>query len=365
MATEPRSKGWWSALAHAWALIQNSIAPSGERQPAPAQDEPVWPVTGKLLGKRGKKNNEDKKAKDISGIACTTDEGFPRAGLVIDDETQFAQFVIVNDGEIVAGETVRLIDDMFEGEPLELDGEGVAYCDGFFYVVGSHGHPRDKYTQLDPVRDRARIDALIAANSQLIRIQVDPATGRQTPGTSVQRSALLAKLIAADPTLAPFQHRRLDDNGVTIEGIAIHSRRLYVGFRGPSIDGPRAVILSAALGAFFDGSPAEATLHLLPLGAGRGVRDLAPFGEGLLILAGPTAEEAGDYSIYFWDRTAPHAVLLKDLLRYTNDDGKPIKPEAILPLDRTAERLRVLVMFDGAKEGAPRAIEMPSPDLSQ
>ncbi len=32
-----------------------------------------------------------------------------------------------------------------------------------------------------------------------------------------------------------------------------------------------------ALGHFFDGKPAEATLHLLPLGPGRGVRDLAAF----------------------------------------------------------------------------------------
>jgi hypothetical protein len=33
-------------------------------------------------------------------------QGFPRAGLVIDDNMQEGQFVIVKDGEIVAGDMI-------------------------------------------------------------------------------------------------------------------------------------------------------------------------------------------------------------------------------------------------------------------
>ena len=108
----------------------------------------TWPVRGKLQGKKGKKS------KDLSGVDCTTAKGSPRAGLVIDDNMQEAQFVTVKDGEIVAGDMIALIDNSFEGKPLELDGEGVAYADGFFYVIGSHGHPRDSDHRLDPTKTR-------------------------------------------------------------------------------------------------------------------------------------------------------------------------------------------------------------------
>jgi hypothetical protein len=60
----------------------------------------TWPVRGKLQGKNGKKS------KDVSGIDCATTQGFPRAGLVIDDNMQERQFVIVKDGEIVAGDMI-------------------------------------------------------------------------------------------------------------------------------------------------------------------------------------------------------------------------------------------------------------------
>ena len=35
------------------------------------------------------------------------------------------------------------------------------------------------------------------------------------------------------------------------------------------------------------------------------------------------------------------------------------QPEALLPLDSDAERVRVLLLFDGPKEGAPRSLEVP------
>src|ERR1700751_1853414 len=90
----------------------------------------TWPVRGSVQGKNGKKS------KAVSRIDCTTARGFPRACLVIDDNMQEAQFVTVKDGEIVAGDMIPLIDNSFEGKDLELDGEGVAYADGVFYVIG-------------------------------------------------------------------------------------------------------------------------------------------------------------------------------------------------------------------------------------
>jgi hypothetical protein len=142
-----------------------------------AQNGAIWPVKGKLIG-------EEKKAKDVSGIACTKTSGFPRHCLIVDDSTQIAQFVTLHDGRIVAGKTIRLIEDMHAGKPVELDGEGVAYhCSDacYFYVMGSHGRPRQESPHPNEA-ERGEIAARLAASSRVIRIKVDRATGEPIPG---------------------------------------------------------------------------------------------------------------------------------------------------------------------------------------
>jgi hypothetical protein len=102
------------------ALCAGWIGSAGLPGVAAGQNERVWPVKNKLEGP------DDKKSRDMSGIACTTESGFPRACLVIDDNLQSAQLVTLKDGEIVAGQSIRLIDHTFHDKSLELDGEGVA-----------------------------------------------------------------------------------------------------------------------------------------------------------------------------------------------------------------------------------------------
>ena len=147
--------------------------------PAAGKDN-SWEVEGKLIGKISKKTGKVKKSEDVSGIACTKQKGFPRTCLIIDDNLQDAQFVELKDGKLVVGDSVNLIKNKFGDERLELDGEGVAFSQGFFYVIGSHGHPRDSDEKLDPVKDRDEINARIAANSQIVRIRVQGWCGRQT-----------------------------------------------------------------------------------------------------------------------------------------------------------------------------------------
>jgi hypothetical protein len=316
-----------------------------------AQSDSPWPVDGKLLGKA------EKKSKNVSGIACTS-ASFPRLCLVIDDDSQRAQVVVLKDGEIRAGDTISLIDDRYEDEKLELDGEGVAFAQGSFYIIGSHGHPRDKDTRLDPVREAAEIEARIKASSQLIRVQIDPATvtakGKLTSKPEIERSSSLRAILLARPALEPFIDKRLDENGVTIEGVAIHAGRLYAALRAPSLDGHSA-ILSVTLESLFDNAPPQTRLHSLYLGRDRGFRDLVGYPPGFLALVGPAAGEDGQYSIYWWDG-AEQTRLLLDLPRYVDERGEALKPEAILVLDKSASADRILVLFDGGEEGAPRAI---------
>ena len=315
-----------------------------------AKDQGTWAVKGKLLGKPGEKS------KDASGIACAAPQGFPRSCVVIDDNSQAAQFVTVNDGNIVAGAPIPLIDNSFEDKALELDGEGVAFADGFYYVIGSHGHPRDSDHKLDPVKDAAKIKARIAAASQIVRFRLGP----DGTASAIERTAKLRTVMAAEPMLAPYLDRRLENNGLTIEGIAIRQGRILVGFREPALSNGRAAVLSVAIDGLFGNAPPDARLYRLPLGEGRGVRDLAMFGDDVLVLAGPAMADPGPAAIYGWDGASEDVRLLKDLAVLVGKDGTR-KAEALLPLDESPSGLRVLILFDNEKEGAPAAITIPRP----
>jgi hypothetical protein len=329
------------------AFVPVFVLVAGGVLPAVAKDTNAWVVKGKLFGKYSDKST------DISGIACSTTEGFPRSCLVIDDNLQSAQFVVVRRGTLVAGDLVRLISDSYKGKPLELDGEGVAYADGYYYVMGSHGYPRDREHKLDPIRDADKINARIGASSQIVRVTAHAAA------PEIMATGKLRAIIAANPVLSPFLDRRLDTNGLTIEGVAVKDGRLFAGFRAPSLDNGRAAILSVRLGALFGEDPADAKLYQLPLGDGRGVRDLAAYKNGFIVLAGPATGD-GAYAVYWWDGVSENTRLLRDLADVIGKDGKR-KAEALLPLDESPTRLRVLILFDGEKQGAPVVVKMPRP----
>ncbi len=103
----------------------------------------------------------------------------------------------LSDGEITAGRLIPLIDDRFDGNPVELDGEGVAFADNFFYVIGSHGRPRHDKDATDQAKEEARVAAGLAACSKLIRLKFNPATGEIAHQPAVPPSSALARLIAA------------------------------------------------------------------------------------------------------------------------------------------------------------------------
>ncbi|QBR71854.1 hypothetical protein CU048_11895 [Beijerinckiaceae bacterium] len=320
---------------------------------AATADRGGWKTHDKIQGMKDE-NGEAKKSKNISGIACIEAVGFPRRCLVIDDELQDAQFVTLTKGVIDAGNSVHLIDGEYHDEPLSLDGEGVAYADGFFYVMGSHGHPRDPDHKLNPERDKDKIDAKIAASSQIIRIDAS------ADANAIVSTGKLKDILKSQTELAKSIDQRLDENGLTVEGIAVQGDRLFAGLRAPSLQGGLAAVVSVKLGALFNGAAPDPKLFRLPLGQNRGVRDLARYGEGFLVLAGPAAGVEGPAAVFAWDGKGEKVTLLADLPR-EEQKGEQIKAEALLPLDLKAKGLRVLVLYDGGKEGAPRSFLVGKP----
>jgi hypothetical protein len=178
--------------------------------------------------------------------------------------------------------------------------------------------------------------------------------------SAIERTAKLRAIMAAELALAPYLDRRLENNGLTIEGIAIRQGRILVGCREPALSNGRAAVLSVAIAGLFGNAPADARLYRLPLGEGRGVRDLAVFGDSVLVLAGSAMSDPGPAAIYRWDGESEDVLLLKDLAALVGSDGTR-KAEALLPLDESPSGLRVLILFDSEKEGAPATITIPAP----
>ncbi|MCJ2048014.1 DUF3616 domain-containing protein [Methylobacterium sp. J-078] len=348
------------------AALCLALLAAGVQEPA-FSDEAHWPIDGKLLGKKGKTSE------DISGIACSASTGFPRDCLVIDDNMQSAQRITLFEGRGKAGAVVPLISNRFASKALELDGEGVAFAEDetghkYFYVLGSHGHPRDRKHKLDPAKDHDLIAAKIKASSQIIRLEL---MGDRELRVKLPVASLRGAIEAVKP-LAPHVGQRLERDGITIEGLAVVGGRLYAGFRAPTfspikdtacelssaIGRPCALVLSVSLQALFEGGPLDPKPAYLHLGDKQGIRDLAPFKDGLLVLSGPAADIDGTHEIFWWNRGAE---LVKLATLQPPPAGAEKKAEAILPLDEGPSGLRILVMYDLAEKGAPLAITIPSP----
>lgn len=333
----------------------------------PAQAKDVWKVEKKLEGEPHKKDPTDiRHAQDVSGIACNSETGFPRQCIVIDDELQRAQVVILHDGEIVAGQAIQLISHSYNGKPLELDGEGVAYDGGYFYVIGSHGSARD------PAMAEEKRQARITASSQLLRFRIDgdniTKDGRLKETPRIEATAKLRQALRNNSELQSEAEQKLGENGLTIEGVAVRNGRLHAGLRAPSRDG-KAAVASVDVTELFDGevSVPRLTVDWLTVGKDNGIRDLVRYKDGFIILVGPSGDlKVGDPGKYFVVRWSGKGDVEGPRTDVEVFPGKPkedkeegfLKPEAILPLDEDKNGVRLLVMCDGAKEGRPRTMTM-------
>ena len=208
----------------------------------------------------------------------------------------------------------------------EADIEGLARGGGYLWAVGSHSLVRRRVRPTDS--DKKAIKRLrtlrVDPNRFIIaRLPVrDGVDGLPELVTNTEdgRSAAvlgaggernLADLLAGDEHLDPFLSIPAKDNGLDVEGLAVHGEALYVGLRGPVLRG-FAVVLELEPR---DGAPGRLALapigpkgepyrkHFLDLG-GLGVRDLCAHGADLLVLTGPSMDLDGPVRVYRWHDAA-------------------------------------------------------------
>ena len=312
-----------------------------------------YDVPHKFIGKDGKA------ARDLSGIACAPGQSV-RHCLVIDDEGDSAQWATLEGTSFVAGEPMPLVGESEgdvtygtrpdvdcpsgDGEFSELDGEGVAFAAPYYYVGGSHGCSRKK--------GEFRASSFILARL------------RDGPRDGVETTFRLADVLRHASTVSAYFGKDLNgDNGLNIEGLAVHGDQLVIGLRGPSIDG-KAFLVRTDIGPLFakgDGPAPSSTSIPIAVPEGMGIRDLTTLADGrLLLLLGPAQDQELPYSlarVELPSSPAPNVAIkvdtLAELLEIADDDTIG-KAEAVEVLNETAAELDVLVLFDGLKNGAPR-----------
>lgn len=296
-----------------------------------------WSVKPEFDGKK-------KLRKSISGAACAPVS--PPVCVVALDEKQRTQFFTIDGNRIIPGKSMRLLPKKLNGAKTgEIDAEGAAYGDGFFYIVGSHGLSRKK-AEFNP------------SSFFLFRFPVDEETGfpefefsKKKVAPDIERTdALRAILKGAPDPIGQYAEKPLGEggSGVNIEGLAYHDGRLYIGLRGPSVDG-RAFLRSVNVDALFSNSKPDLDVIELALGSGTGVREFAAVSDGLLVLAGPVQSKGG-YSVH-------HLALPSGALKKLADlemPDKDQKAETVLVLNEGPETVKILIMYDGANDGGPR-----------
>jgi hypothetical protein len=303
-------------------------------------------VRGQISGKGGGA------AEDISGMACMPKTGPETRCLLINDENTSAQFVSLNGSVLQPGAVLpiigRVAPDNAVGTPpsitcagvkkfSDLDGEGVAYGDQQFYVVGSHGCSRNS--------NNFRLSSFVLARVSM--------AGAGETVKSVELSYRLSDVLVAATQVGDRFGKPLDTvgNGLNIEGLAISGGKLWVGLRAPVDDG-KAYLIGAPIRELF--APGDSKwigvpdVRVLPLSAGRGIRDLASLSmDRLLLLSGPAQHQDIDYRLHMVDLKTSAPPILIGVLE--NVPGG--KAEVVAVLGESPEILEFVVMFDSVKNG--------------
>ena len=256
----------------------------------------------------------------------------------------------------------------------EMDIEGLAECDGWLWVTGSHSRtrhdPRDdgaepdcidlaKLADLKDTRPRcvlARIPLLYDEDGHAVPVKED---GDRKAGLVAQKKdhgSKLGRYMAKDPLIGPSLRMAAKEGGFDIEGIAAAGpERIALGLRGPVIQ-TFAVLLEPQIEPKKSGKlhlPGKPYKRLVDLG-GLGMRDLLTDGDDLLILAGPTQDLDGRCAIYRWKNWANEEPEDEETVKLHRPDrlfDLPVKlnadhPEGIEFFTDEDGKRRLIVFYD-------------------
>jgi hypothetical protein len=97
--------------------------------------------------------------------------------------------------------------------------------------------------------------------------------------------------------LGKFYEKRLQANGLNVEGLAVVDGQMFFGLRAPNLDGD-SLMLKVSAECVFDAGPCGPKLIRLVLGAGLGNRALEPWAGGFLVIAGPATPKIDGQTVF-------------------------------------------------------------------
>jgi hypothetical protein len=293
--------------------------------------------------------------KNASAVCLLPDRALVVADELTDDGRNVVQ-VFERHGDVyhaIPDENVSL--DPSGATNQEMDLEGIAAEGTAIYVLGSHSARRKRVDEKH--RYAKNRNALLApaelepSRDVLVRYTLG-AGGKAGP---IERTSLRAFLDANEP-FRSFRSVASKENGIDAEGLAVRGEWLYIGFRGPVLRGNFAPVVRCRFG-----QPIKDPEVLFVGLGGRGIRDLTAVDDGLLILAGPVGDGPGTYQLYFWDgedtvtgedvRARSAGLSLLGDLPLPDIEGAVAKAEGLALVEERSGHWKVLVVFDGLKNG--------------
>lgn len=234
----------------------------------------------------------------------------------------------------------------------EIDLEGVTAVDGCVLAIGSLSLKRRKVRPEHDADEALRRLEKVTTASGGKRTHSDFAY-RLRP--RVERGRIVVDFVdrtevrsaLADlPLLAPFAAIPSKDNGLDVEGLALHGEHLYLGLRGPVVRGQALLArLSTDLG-----HP-----ELIPVDLdGWGIRAVTSAGpRGLFVVSGPTLTHAGPFELWqvSVDASRPAVSRIGRLALAGRH-----KVETVF-----AWRGQLRVLLDGVHGGDPRTVRIVEP----
>jgi len=303
-----------------------------------------------------------KSRRSVSGITCSPHGTFQQCLIVFDEGTK-AQFAVLGTTRL---EPIGALIEM-AGVDAELDAEGAALADGFYYVTGSHSVKRTSCKPNQASRAVVRFRAT-AASGLPPRIDVSELMGTSRLWDLMLEDSYLRLHVdgclgnGTGGSVEQMQRRP----GINIEGVAVTGGRLYAGFRGPS-EGGVTPVFSVDAKALFEGGDAKPRLHRLSLGERVGIRDMAVARDSILLLLGPDDHESMEgaaWQIAEWrpdTDASPRPLAVLDARK--EDMGQAcfeaLKPEALAILEELEGRFRIVVLSDGVCDGGPLIFDVP------
>lgn len=270
----------------------------------------------------------------LTGATCLDTE--LHRCLAVNDATAFAQTLSVTGTTIHPGSPIGVTGDVSAvARPPRI--EGVSHDPGFFYAVTT----------------RAKDVGGVQADTSFLVVRFSKDATSRPPPAGLQISEKVRDALNAGIVVPTATNQRLTSTESDIGGIAVKADVVHLGFRAPVFNN-RAFILSMPVASLFGAAAFNPTVHAVTFGANTGIVDLTTVAEGVLILTGPTRDQAGPNALFLFNVTTGQATQVAVIADPINR-----KAEGLLLVQDDPEFFRVVVLYEGLADGAPIEFFVP------